>query len=465
MEEGPLFPLNSNDYLIFFLTFCASALGAAGGIGGGGIMVPLLVSVGGFSVHHAIPLTQATVLGASIMNLIYNVRKRNPVLDRPLIDYNTALILEVTTLLGTVIGVDVNKISPVWLITILLIVTLGYTTYRTLRKGLELRAIETGGGEQEVQRAVPIPMDEEHALEEEESSEADALMPTTVPVHQDVHQDVELEELDPNSEASGSSDRKTLVAILQEERKIPVSQVFKMALVSGIVLVISVMKGGGRGSSLVTCGSFEYWLIKASTFPILGFFAFSISRELVERDALKDSLGYTFTSNEIRWTVRSASYYPFICISAGIAAGLLGIGGGMLKGPIMLEMGLPPSVVSATAAYMLLWTTASTTIQFGVMGEMLWDYALALFFVGLVSSILGQTLLSWAVSKYKKQYLITLMIALVIGFSTVFMGISGLQRTYAKYVNHEPLGLKHLCDDERTTVRGLAGDRFEPAFE
>ncbi|EKX42907.1 hypothetical protein GUITHDRAFT_110958 [Guillardia theta CCMP2712] len=190
MEEGPLFPLNSNDYLIFFLTFCASALGAAGGIGGGGIMVPLLVSVGGFSVHHAIPLTQATVLGASIMNLIYNVRKRNPVLDRPLIDYNTALILEVTTLLGTVIGVDVNKISPVWLITILLIVTLGYTTYRTLRKGLELRAIETGGGEQEVQRAVPIPMDEEHALEEEESSEADALMPTTVPVHQDVHQDV-----------------------------------------------------------------------------------------------------------------------------------------------------------------------------------------------------------------------------------------------------------------------------------
>ena len=28
--------------------------------------------------------------------------------------------------------------------------------------------------------------------------------------------------------------------------------------------------------------------------------------------------------------------------SAGVAAGLLGIGGGMLKGPIMLEMGLTP---------------------------------------------------------------------------------------------------------------------------
>ncbi|KAG3151827.1 hypothetical protein PI126_g10818 [Phytophthora idaei] len=32
---------------------------------------------------------------------------------------------------------------------------------------------------------------------------------------------------------------------------------------------------------------------------------------------------------------------------AGVAAGLLGIGGGMVKGPIMLEMGILPPVQSA----------------------------------------------------------------------------------------------------------------------
>ena len=124
------------------LTFFASALGAAGGIGGGGIMVPMLVSVGGFSVHHAIPLTQATVFGASVMNLVHNGNKRHPDFDRPLIDYHTALMLEVTTLLGTVLGVDLNSLSPVWMITILLILTLSFTTYRTLKKGLELQAKE-----------------------------------------------------------------------------------------------------------------------------------------------------------------------------------------------------------------------------------------------------------------------------------------------------------------------------------
>ena len=51
MVEKDLLPLESNDYVVFALTFFASALGAAGGIGGGGIMVPMLVSIGGFRCY------------------------------------------------------------------------------------------------------------------------------------------------------------------------------------------------------------------------------------------------------------------------------------------------------------------------------------------------------------------------------------------------------------------------------
>ncbi|KAJ1474937.1 hypothetical protein T484DRAFT_1830331 [Baffinella frigidus] len=63
------------------------------------------------------------------MNFVTNVNRRHPELDKPLIDYDTALILEVTTLLGTVIGVDINKVPPVWVIPILMLLTLGFTTY------------------------------------------------------------------------------------------------------------------------------------------------------------------------------------------------------------------------------------------------------------------------------------------------------------------------------------------------
>ena len=49
--------------------FLASSVGAAGGIGGGGIIVPLLVAVGGFGVHHAIPLTQVRSL--NVLGLMF----------------------------------------------------------------------------------------------------------------------------------------------------------------------------------------------------------------------------------------------------------------------------------------------------------------------------------------------------------------------------------------------------------
>lgn len=138
-------------------------------------------------------------------------------------------------------------------------------------------------------------------------------------------------------------------------------------------------------AGLFSCGSFGYWLIKAASFPILGFAALYIARELVRGHTSKNSVGYDYLPCDVQWTRKRAYYYPTICVSAGVAAGLLGIGGGMLKGPIMLEMGLPPRVVAATAAYMLLFTTFSTTIQFSIMGEMMYDYAVLFFFVGLAS--------------------------------------------------------------------------------
>jgi uncharacterized membrane protein YfcA len=145
----------------------------------------------------------------------------------------------------------------------------------------------------------------------------------------------------------------------------------------------AVLNDGLAG--LFSCGSFGYWLIKAASFPILGYAALYIARELVRSHTSKNSVGYDYLPGDVQWTRKRAYYYPTICVSAGIAAGLLGIGGGMLKGPIMLEMGLPPKVVAATAAYMLLFTTFSTTIQFSIMGEMMYDYAVLFFFVGLAS--------------------------------------------------------------------------------
>lgn len=54
--------------------------------------------------------------------------------NSPLIDYDVSLVMEPMTLAGTVVGVYLNKAFPNWLITILLVLLLSYTTYRTIKK-------------------------------------------------------------------------------------------------------------------------------------------------------------------------------------------------------------------------------------------------------------------------------------------------------------------------------------------
>ena len=56
----------------------------------------------------------------------------------------------------------------------------------------------------------------------------------------------------------------------------------------------------------------------------------------------------------------------------------------------MLEMGMLPAVSAATAAYMILFTSAAATLQFALIGDLRPHYALALFCCGLGGTVVGQ---------------------------------------------------------------------------
>merc|ERR1719456_892385 len=89
--------------------------------------------------------------------------------------------------------------------------------------------------------------------------------------------------------------------------------------------------------------------------------------------------GYSFVKGEIQWNNKNTIRYPAICTLSGIFAGLFGIGGGIVKGPLMLEMGVIPAVASASAAAMILMTAASATASFVVFGLLEPHYAAFLF--------------------------------------------------------------------------------------
>jgi hypothetical protein len=70
-----------------FLIAAALVLASAGGIGGGGILVPLFILVLRWTPRYAIPLSNVTILAGGLCNTWVNLMKRhpNPKANRPMI--------------------------------------------------------------------------------------------------------------------------------------------------------------------------------------------------------------------------------------------------------------------------------------------------------------------------------------------------------------------------------------------
>ena len=62
---------------------------------------------------------------------------------------------------------------------------------------------------------------------------------------------------------------------------------------------------------------------------------------------------------DIVWTEWTTIVYPLWCSCAGIIAGMFGVGGGIVKGPLMLHLGVLPEVAAATSATMILFTSCA----------------------------------------------------------------------------------------------------------
>ena len=142
-DHAPLFPLTSSDYYGLFFTVAGLMVAAGGGIGGGGILVPIYILIFGFSPKHAIPLSNITVFGGACANVLLNASKRHPLADRPLVDWDLILVMEPLTIAGALAGAFLNKVLPELFLTFMLVVLLSFTAYTTLTKARQMYRAET----------------------------------------------------------------------------------------------------------------------------------------------------------------------------------------------------------------------------------------------------------------------------------------------------------------------------------
>ncbi len=221
-----------------------------------------------------------------------------------------------------------------------------------------------------------------------------------------------------------------LEIILVEERRPRRRNVLLIVYMFFVVLLINILKGGGGFDSPlgIACGSTLFWMAQCLLLIWIVLVSW-VGRGYLLTDARrKADAGYVYLDDDLRWDRKTTLIYPLISALAGIFAGMFGIGGGIIKGPLMLAMGIHPAVASATSACMILFTSFTATTTFCVYGLMVRDYAIAGGILGFVATYVGQSVMSRMMAKSRRNSYIAFSIGFVVLLSAVLMAVESVIR-------------------------------------
>merc|ERR1719461_1897820 len=230
---------------------------------------------------------------------------------------------------------------------------------------------------------------------------------------------------DPRMVKAEQENNQLYIDILQAESIHPPWKVMLMFLCSGGLLCLTILKGGGDINPLdLQCGMTLYWVLTLGAIPWVLMISVIGRTHLIKRYYEKDECGYEYLPQDIVWDETATIRYPALCSTAGLAAGMFGIGGGIVKGPLMLEMNVYPPVTSATSATMILFTSAGASVSYLIFQQLNLNYAMYLFCFGLCFTFIGQVALNGLVKRSGRSSYIVLIIGLTVALSACAMGFA-----------------------------------------
>lgn len=112
-------------------------LANVGGIGGGGLIIPLAIGCWGFNTAEAVAISNSTVfMGALIRYIGFSIHEKHPSSPVPktVIDYDLASIMMPAVMFGAFTGLYLSVMLPAAVTTIVLTLILCYMTWNTTKK-------------------------------------------------------------------------------------------------------------------------------------------------------------------------------------------------------------------------------------------------------------------------------------------------------------------------------------------
>jgi uncharacterized membrane protein YfcA len=128
---------------------------------------------------------------------------------------------------------------------------------------------------------------------------------------------------------------------------------------------------------------------------------------------------------------------------AGILAGLLGVGSGMIMSPTLLTLDCPPMSLAATTGFLVVQTSLIALFQSLLYGDVLLTEVLFFLIASLIGSYGISAILEYLVNKYKRPSIVLFALSAIIGLSIVALPLFGIFRAFDKPENM--LQFKSIC--------------------
>ena len=376
-----------------------SALSSAVGNGGGAMLMPVYILAFNFPIGNAVPLSKVTIFAAAFFNIIMIFNKRRAEdQDRFIIDYRIGTFIVPLILAGTMIGVTIMMILPPIIIFGPLIIYLVMTLKSCYNKWKMLYTKETE--EKEQSSGIEASITNELVIDNNNSATKDDIKPQVI-------------ETDTMMAQGSKKSFFTLIA--------PLKTNLLLVLGSSLVVLLSSLIKGGKGVQSIA-GIDQYsalgWLVLGGA-QIICFIS-SIIIYNREKHAMSHINELDTPTSIFMKKLTVKSYI------GGILAGSLGIGGGMVIGPVLLNLNMQPKVAAAISGFVVLFTSMSTSLQFFIAGAFESRFVFYFMTTSAIGSIIGNMIISKLMVKYKRESFLVFLLLILFLCSTITLTSIGI---------------------------------------
>lgn len=392
----------------FVLIFFGISLSSAIGLGGGNIILPLLLIMLNFYIKQAIPLSKSLILISSLTTFLIHLFDNNPL--NLFLDYNSSLPIIPGILIGSTIGAILGKMLHGILLVSILSIILFLFAIKSMSKYFTAKNYE-------------------------ESKESD---------------NIPLQEINDNnsynvSQYYSKKDESLASIQIKDYKYFTLNKISLIILPFTIFVVFNFLLKNIDIMNQYTMCDFNYYY---STFVIiilmcicLIFNGFHLISEFTER---KEN-NYHFNKQDLKWNWLIVIKFFILGIIVGLLSSSVGIGGGVLISPLLLDMGLAPYNTSHVTNFIVLFTSSSTVLQFYFQESLVYENTLILFLITIIASLTGAIFIKLILNKSKKEYLIILILSIALFISAISMILFSILKIYQRQYKNSIFGFAEIC--------------------